>query len=346
MKLPRPARFLLRRFGPPDCVEDLLGDLEEVHRERVEKCGAWLATLLTSLEAIEMAGASALMRLRHRPAWPTSWIDFKLGLRMLVKYPGLTLVGGLAMAFGIFAGAACYEFYFQVLHPSLPFDEGERVVDVSLIDDRTQRRRPRLLYDLDVWRAGLSTIEDLGAAWSLILNLVTGDGRGEPIRAAAMTGSAFRMTRVPPLMGRTLIPSDESPTAPDVVVIGYDVWQIRFGADPDVIGRTVLIRDVEHTVVGVMPPGFGFPLNQQLWLPLRVDPAIEPLQGPGVIVFGRLAPGATFEEARTEVSTLVARAGVERPDVYEHLHARVLPYAETALGITQLRDRLDRKSVV
>ena len=346
MKLPRLALFLLRRFGPPGRVEDLLGDLEEVHRGRVERRGGWLATLLTSVEAMELAGASALMRLGRRWSAPMSWIDFKLGLRMLVRYPGLTLVGGLAMAFGIFVGAACFEFYSQVLHPELPFDEGDRVVDVSLFDDRSREKEPRLLHDFAMWRSELSTIAELGAARPLIPNLVIGDGRGEPIRAATMTGSAFGMTGVPPLMGRTLVPADDSPSAPNVLVIGYDAWQIRFGADPRVIGRTVLLGDVEHAVVGVMPPGFGFPVNEELWIPLRVDPtSLEPLRGPGVMVFGRLAPGATYDQARTELSTLVARSRAERPDAYEHLHARVLPYAEAALGITHLGDRLGIMSI-
>jgi len=345
VSIPRWAAFLLRRVAPPARVEDLLGDLEEVHTERVSRRGWWIATILTSLEAVEWMVASGLMRVRYPRAAPVSWIDFKLGLRMLKKYPGLTLVGGLAMAFGIFAGAGCYEFYTQVVHPRLPFDDGERVVMVDLLDDRTQVRESRVLHDFSVWRVDLSTIERLGAARPLIPNLVTGDGRGEPIRAAAMTGSAFRMTRVPPLMGRTLVAADESPTAPDVLVIGYDLWKTRFGADPEVLGREVNIGEVEYTIVGVMPPGFGFPANEKLWLPLRFDPTIETLQGPGVLVFGRLAPGVTFDEARTEMSTYVARARAEHPEAYEHLHARVMPYAEAALGITRLADRLAVMSI-
>ena len=333
MSLPRGATFLLRALVSADRVEDLIGDLEEVHRERVARRGRWLATVLTSLEAVEMAAAARLMRLRLHTMVPMSWIDFKLGVRMLVKYPGLTLVGGLAMAFGIFAGAACYEFYSQVLHPRLPLDEGERVVALTLFDDRHQGDELRVLRDFAVWRTELSAIQELGAAEWLLSNLVTGDGRGEPIAAVAMTASAFQMTRVPPLMGRTLVAADESPSASLVVVVGYDVWQTRFGADPDVLGRTVLVNEVEHTIVGVMPPGFGFPKNQELWMPLRVNPALEPLQGPQVFVFGRLAPGMTLDMARAELDRYVARAVIEHPEAYEHLHARVLGYAEDAFFI-------------
>jgi hypothetical protein len=102
-----------------------------------------------------------------------------------------------------------------------------------------------------------------------------------------------------------------------------------------VVGREVKVGDVEHTLIGVMPPGFGFPRNEQLWMPLRVDPAIEPLRGPGVYVFGRLVPGVTLERARSEIGAHIARARLDRPDVYEHLHGQVLPYAEAVRwGIT------------
>jgi predicted permease len=335
MRLPRFAAFLVRRSAPPDRVNYLLGDLEEVHRSRVEARGRRLAAFLTTLEAVEWAGKSILERLRHSGSVPVSWIDFKLGLRMLVKHPGLTLVGGLAVAFGIFVGAGCYEVYSQILHPRLPIDDGERVVMVELIDDRSRELERRLLHDFAVWRTELSTIEELGAALPSVPNLVTGDGNGDPIPAAATSASTFRIMRVPPLMGRALVAADESRAAADVVVIGYDVWQGRFGGDPDVLGRTAVLGDVEHKVVGVMPPGFRFPREQGLWTPLRVDLALEPLGGPGVFVFGRLTPGATLGRAQSELDAWVGRGRLERPAEYEHLHAAVHPYAEARTwGIT------------
>lgn len=346
MSLPGAARLLLRWFAPGDRVEDLLGDLEEVHRARLERHGPGIALLLTNLEAVGMVWTITLSRVRRSRPVPISWIDVKLGFRMLVKYPGLTLVGVLAMSFGICVAAAGFEFYSQVLHPILPFDEGERVVDVALVDRSSQGEEPRLLHELGEWRTGLSTIEELGAAQLFVPNLAVADGPAEPVRAAAMTASGFRMTRVPPFLGRTLIAADESPSSPEVVVLGHDVWRIRFGADPGVIGATVRVGGVDHTVVGVMPPGFAFPYTQELWIPLRVDPAaLAPLEGPAVKVFGRIAPGATLEKARSELSAFVARAGTVRPDAYERLFARVLPYAEAASGITGLMDRLRIASV-
>jgi predicted permease len=340
VSLPRGVGFLLRAFVPSDRVEDVLGDLEEVHGERVERRGPWLAAIPTILEAAEVSAAAGLMRLRSQTVVPMSWIDFKLGVRMLVKYPGLTLVGGLAMAFGIFVGAACYEFYAQVLHPTLPLDEGERVVALDLLDDRSQYPELRVLRDFSVWRSELAGVQELGAANPRLSTLVVGDDRGEPIESAEMTASAFQVARVPPLMGRTLVEADESPRAPSVAVIGYQVWQTRFGADPEVVGRTVAVDGVDRTIVGVMPPGFGFPVNQQLWTPLRVDPALEPLEGPAVFVFGRLAPGVTIDMARAELDRYVAGAVGETPGAYAHLHARVRPYTDGAWHIRIFGDIL------
>jgi predicted permease len=231
-----------------------------------------------------------------------------------------------------------YELYSQVVHPRLPFEEGERIVVLELLDNRDVFGEPRLSRDFAVWRDALGSIEDLGAAATASADLVTGAGRGEPIAAAAMTASAFRVTRVPPLMGRTLVDADESPGAPLVAVLGYEVWQRRFGPDPDVLGRAVSVAGIEHTIVGVMPPGFGFPVNQQLWTPLRIDSALEPLQGPPLYVFGRLAQGTTIDMAHAELDRYVARAASEHPEAYEHLQGSVRPYTEAFSFLNALAD--------
>ena len=90
-----------------------------------------------------------------------SWMDLKLGVRMLVKYPGLTLVGSLAMAFAIAVGAAAFEFLNQVVHPALPLHEGDRVVGIRLWHTESNGVEEQALFDYTVWRGGLRSIEDL-----------------------------------------------------------------------------------------------------------------------------------------------------------------------------------------
>jgi putative ABC transport system permease protein len=155
-----------------------------------------------------------------------------------------------------------------------------------------------------------------------------GSGATEPVPVAYMTASGFRVARVAPLLGRTLSDGDEHAAAPAVVVIGHDLWRSRFAGDPAVVGRDVRLGGVVHTVVGVMPEGFAFPLAHSMWAPLRVDGAAhERRSGPSLHVFGRLAPGATLESARAELSALGARMAAEWPDTHQRLRPRVMPYA-------------------
>lgn len=168
-----------------------------------------------------------------------SWLDFKLGFRMLARYPGLTLVGGVAMAFAIWIGAGVFELVTQVLRPSIPLPNGNRIVAIVTWDAEANRPERRLAHDFVEWRRDLRSITDLGAFRQLPRNLIAGNRAGEPVEVAEITASEFRMTRVPPLMGRTLVDADERLDAAPVVVISYDAWQRYFSGDPHVVGQTV-----------------------------------------------------------------------------------------------------------
>ena len=120
---------------------------------------------------------------------------------------------------------------------------------------------------------------------------------------AETTESAFRVARVPPLLGRALIDADEQPGAPDVIVLGYRVWQRSFGGRADVVGQDVQLGRATATVVGVMPEGFTFPVNHQAWVPLQLRPSgYAPLEGGAIRIFGRLAPGATQRHVSAELT--------------------------------------------
>ncbi|HKN68862.1 MAG TPA: ABC transporter permease, partial [Gemmatimonadaceae bacterium] len=157
-----------------------------------------------------------------------STLDIKLGARILAKSPGLSLVGGLGIAVAVALGVAGYAVVNSYFFPVVPLNEGDRLVSLAKFDPRTQREDDRLLHDFLTWRRELRSVTDVGAFRTIRRNLVSESGQGEPIRLAEMTASGFRAARVPPLLGRVLIESDEQPGAPTVVVIGYDVWQSRF----------------------------------------------------------------------------------------------------------------------
>lgn len=189
---------------------------------------------------------------------------------------------------------------------------------------RTEERH--LLHDYTSWQEELRSVEPLGAFRDVSRNLSIGEGPAAPARGAAMTASAFRVLRTPPLMGRTLLPEDEHVGAATVVVIGYDVWQSRFASAPTVVGRMIRLDGIPHTVVGVMPEGFGFPLSHQFWTPLRAEPVQYALgEGPALYVFGPLAEGFTLAEARAELETIAERIAASSPETHGRLRARILP---------------------
>ena len=263
-----------------------------------------------------------------------SSLDWRLGARLLVKYPALTIVGGLSLAATIAMGTVGIEVADELLYKRLPFDEGGRVVRLETRDTAASRVEPRVLHDFVIWRRSLKTVTDLGAARVSERNVLTGEGRVESMRVAEITASAFPLTRVAPLLGRPLQPADEMPGAQPSVILGYDVWQRQFLQDPAIIGRVVTVGRTARTVVGVMPPRFGFPRNQQLWVPLPI-PLINdapPREGPAVQVFGRLADGASWQDAASELDVVSARIAADEPATHGQLRTRVRAFAGRTPG--------------
>jgi putative ABC transport system permease protein len=270
------------------------------------------------------------------PALPAGLaLDLKLGFRMLVKYPGLTIVGGLAMAFAIWVGAVTFQLVSLFVSPTLPLPGGDRVVQLRNWDMAASAPETRALHDFIVWREALRSVTDLGAFQDVPRNLIADDGEARLVQVAEITASAFRIAPTPPLLGRALVTADERAGAPPVLVLGYDVWRTRFGGDSAVVGRSVRLGDAYATVVGVMPEGFAFPIAHELWTPLRPDLLDRaPRAGPAITVFGRLAPGATLAAAQAEVTTLGRRAAAEYPDTHERLVPQVAPFAKLFFGPT------------
>jgi predicted permease len=265
-----------------------------------------------------------------------SWLDVKLGLRMIFKQPGLTLVAVFALSIGIPASLLPLHI-FAALEAPLPFDGADRIVglrnrNVAEGGDTEERA----LHDFVLWRDQLQTLDALGAARTDPYNVISNDGRAAPIRGAQMTASGFEILRVRPLAGRLLIPADEVPGAPNVVVIAYDVWQSRLAGAPDAVGSTIRIGDVPHEVVGIMPEGFLFPVNDHLWLPFRHQSTdYERGSGPDVIMFGRLADGVTLEQSQAELTAVGLRTSSQFPATHEHLRPQVLGYTSMAAGLDE-----------
>lgn len=259
----------------------------------------------------------------------SSWLDFKVGFRMLARYPGLTLVGTVAIAVGIALGTVYFEGLDKWQNPRLPVRDAERVLSIRLWDADDFRPEARSLHDFAVWREQVKTIDHLGASVRFVRNLATEDGRVEPVQGAEVTASAFRLMETPPLLGRALSEQDAQPAEPPVVVISHTLWQTRFANDPGILGRVVKVGTTDATIVGVMPKGFGFPVSERIWTPLRVDGSVlAPRTGPAASIFGRLADGKSMADARAELGVIGARLAAANPETHEHLRPRVTTYAK------------------
>jgi predicted permease len=286
---------------------------------------------------LELGGLSQLReagRAAHGLPWLSgAWLDLKLGARLLARYPGLTLVSTFALAIGIAIVAGFHAGTNFFVNPSLPVPEEDRVVAIWHHDAAAADRGTQTVGDMLTWRAELDSVDDLGAfaLYERVVTTVSGPTR--LVRTAQISPSLFRALRVPPYLGRVFIEADERPGGPTVALIGFDLWQSGFGGDPGVLGRTIRLGGLEHTLVGVMPEGFAFPLQEQLWTPLQPSSAsLGPGEGPYVeFVVGRLDPAATIETAEAELRLIGERLETAYPRTHAWLRPRVTTYARSLL---------------
>lgn len=291
-------------------------------------------------QALVAFGGVEKYRVEGRDARGWRWLDnvsldARLAARMLVKHPALSLVGGFAMAVAIAIGASAFELISEVLHPALPFEGGDRIVTLHYATDGDERER-HVVHEFFEWRGRLQSVEQLSAFRIVQRNLVARGAPPEPVKVAEISTSAFDLVRTPPAAGRLLVPADEQPSAPAVVLIGHRVWQSRFGGDAAIVGRVIQLGGVATTIAGVMPDGFEFPIDHQYWAPLRVSPVgYERLQGPALNLFGRLRDGATLAAAQAELTAIGQRLAATDRERYGRLRAEIVPFALEHVGLTE-----------
>jgi putative ABC transport system permease protein len=345
---------VLLLFYPPafrnDVGHAMVGDVRRRARELTGsragiRVAVWLVRLGTSLLLNAFAAWGEQMvpgrrrgagRRRARSGSSFSWLDLKLALRMLVKYPGLTLTAGLGIAVAVAIGVGFFALFHSRFYPTIPLSDGARLVGLQNWDVRTSKQEHRSLHDFFLWRQEMKSVEDMTAFRTVDRNVISADGSVESVRVAEMTPSGFRLARVPPMLGRSLLDADAAPGAAPVIVIGFDVWRSRFASAPDIVGRDLRLGRTVHTVVGVMPDGFAFPVNHRYWTPLKADPSeYKRGGGPSVFISGRLGPGFDLADAHAELTVIGSRMAAEFPDTHQHLRPEVLPYTYPFAGMSR-----------
>jgi predicted permease len=262
------------------------------------------------------------------------WKDFKYSARMLLKAPGNTAVSVMALALGIGLTTTMFSITYGVIHRGLPFEDSHRIMSIGRNNVAEDIQRMGVaVHDFLDWREQQTSFENLGGFYNGTVNVSGLEGRPERFSGAFMMAGGMDMLRVPPLMGRLFVEGEDQPGSPHVAILGYAVWQNHFGSDPDVIGRTVRMNGEVTTIVGVMPEGFLFPMNEQLWVPYRQNVSeMERGDGTWLGVFGRLKDGVSLEAAQAEFSTIAQRLAMEYPETNEGIGATIEPYTERFVG--------------
>jgi putative ABC transport system permease protein len=253
-------------------------------------------------------------KIRRGEIMQTLWQDLRYGARMLFKHPGFTLIAVITLSLGIGANTAIFSLVNALLLRPFDFHDLDRLVVVSGTMPQQDRRfyamAPADFADL---RRQQTVFADV-AAYRQSSSSLTGAGEPERVQNYAVTAGLFRMLGGEAALGRTFLPEEEQAGRGQAVVLGYDLWQRRFGADPKIVGTTVALDGQAHTIIGVMPEHFDFPKPVELWTPLALsDQALNERQDRSLTVVARLKAGVELEQARAESETLATRLAGQYP---------------------------------
>ena len=239
-----------------------------------------------------------------------------------------TAVGTIAIGVGL--TTTTFSIVYGVLVRPLPFPSADRLMAVQLTALEAAGGSPQFealdLRDFREWQTSFEGLEGYSTAG---VSVTSADGYAQPLSAAYVTASALDLLGVRPYLGRTFLQGEDFTTEIRHVVLGYAVWQERYGGAEDVIGTTIRVDGRSLEVVGVMPAGFEFPTSQQLWLPMAFDlPTSDRGSGRAFAVFGRLMEGISVAAANAEAQAVAGRLSAENAGYYPPLGANVFPLAE------------------
>ena len=251
--------------------------------------------------------------------------DLKYGLRMLAKSPGFTAVAIVALALGIGANTVMFSSINAMLLRPFAFRDLDRAVDVwETVPSQNRQHLPAAPANFRDWEEQTKGIELLAAIRGWDVNL-TGKDLAERLECFQVTANFFPLLGIPAQLGRTIVADNFGTGRNAVVVLSHGFWQRHFGADPTIIGQSVLLSGQKFTVIGVMPSDFDFPVGAEAWVPLDFtlqeasDRANNSLQ-----VFGRLKAGVSTAKAQDDLETIAARLGREYPQTNAGHGVRVM----------------------
>jgi putative ABC transport system permease protein len=263
--------------------------------------------------------------------------DVRIGLRVLVKEKSFCALAIIVLALGIGAVTTMFSVVNGVMLRGFSFPNADRLASVNFIDPTSTNffgaNGQISAMDFEEFRPAQKSFEFLAAYLNGSTVNVTVDGNPKRYTGAYVTEDFLRALGVSPAMGRDFTPADNRPGAEKVAIIGHGIWQRDFGGDPHIVGKGVRINGTPATIVGVMPPGFAFPTNEELWVPLYSEFPVTPRADPRNInpaVLGALKPGVSLDQANAEFSGFAKRFAEAYADTNKAFNtAQVEPLLKT-----------------
>ena len=259
------------------------------------------------------------------------WQDLRYAARVLLKRPGFTLVAVATLALGVGATSAIFSVVNSVLLRPLPYKDSDRLVQVWETNLKRGWTRDTISpLNFEDWRTQNHSFEAVSAYE--YEGMVLSEG-GEPERLGGIFASSdfFRVLGVEPALGRGFLPGEDGPGGPRVAVVSSRLWQRRLGGSADAVGRPITLNGEAHTVVGVMPPSFGFPSRSiDLWVP-SLDLG-RPRSDHFMYAVARLKPALTLETAQGDIDGVARRLAEQYPDTNENGGVALVPLHEEVAG--------------
>ncbi len=315
---------------------------DHLNRQIAENCAAGMSAAEARQAALRSFGNPVVLREQVRDNWSWNTLgalarDVRIGARTLLRTPGFALMAILVMALGIGANVALFTLVRSVLLRPLPFDQPNQLVGIfEETSDGSLHDNVVAGGSYGVWKDDSSSFSGLAIHEEVQYNLAgAGNQLPEVIHAENASASLLPLLGVQPALGRFFNADDDRPGANATVVLTWGLWKRRYGGDPAIIGRSILIEDKPYTVTGILPAWFTWPDPKvELWTPLYHERSAEMMSHfdwHDFDVVGRLRPGVTIEQATAELNALQRQIRRDHPDgpVNDAVNLRPLVDAET-----------------
>ena len=321
-----------------DVVDELACHLADLHATAVRNGASDADARRTALETLNAASFLELSKRPRARARGTGFIksDLLYAVRGLRKKPLFTAAAVLTLALGIGANSAIFTVVSAVLLRPLPYPAPDRLMMLWTHNPRQGYNKDVSAYpNFDDWRRQSASFEGVSAYFGATFTL-TQAGDPAQIVGAIVTPGFFETLGVMPALGRTFGAREGAPGGERVAILSHGLWQTRFGGDPAIVGRTVLLNSVSHEVLGVMPASFAHPETAVVWTPLapseRLASLMQSRSAYWLQVVGRLKPGIDRRAAQSEMDTIAAALERQYPEANAGIGVRLVPMHEEIVG--------------